>query len=188
MKDFQYITNSTPNHIESLYQDFVNNPESVDIDLRKFFEGFDFAVANMPQHAVNGKSSTVENAGNINWNKEFAVFQLIQAYRKKAHLVAKTNPIRERRNRNANLELSYFGLFEADLNTTFESGNFIGAGKKTLSQILANLQKSYAHHIGLEFGYINDAEKIEWLTKAMEQAVPSPVDLTQKKRILQKLN
>ena len=188
MKDFQYITNSTPNHIESLYQDFVNNPESVDIDLRKFFEGFDFAVANMPQHAVNGKSSTVENAGNINLNKEFAVFQLIQAYRKKAHLVAKTNPIRERRNRNANLELSYFGLSEADLNTPFESGNFIGAGKKTLSQILANLQKSYAHHIGLEFNYINDAEKIEWLTKAMEQVVPSPIDLTQKKRILQKLN
>jgi 2-oxoglutarate dehydrogenase E1 component len=188
MKDFQYITNSTPNHIESLYQDFVNNPESVDIDLRKFFEGFDFAVANMPQTAVNGKSTAIESAGNINWEKEFAVFQLIQAYRKKAHLVAKTNPIRERRNRNANLELSYFGLSEADLNTSFESGKFIGAGKKTLSQILANLQKSYAHHIGLEFGYINDAEKIDWLTKAMEQVIPSPLELPQKKRILQKLN
>ena len=157
MKDFQYITNSTPNHIESLYQDFVNNPESVDIDLRKFFEGFDFAVANMPQTATNGKTSPIESAGNINWDKEFAVFQLIQAYRKKAHLVAKTNPIRERRNRNANLELSCFGLSEADLNTSFESGKFIGAGKKTLSQILANLQKSYAHLIGLYFGYINYA-------------------------------
>lgn len=188
MKDFQYITNSTPNHIESLYQDFVNNPESVDIDLRKFFEGFDFAVANMPQAAVNGKSTAIESVGNINWDKEFAVFQLIQAYRKKAHLVAKTNPIRERRNRNANLELSYFGLSEADLNTSFESGKFIGGGKKTLTQILANLQKSYAYHIGLEFSYINDAEKIDWLTNAMEQTIPSPIALTQKKRILQKLN
>jgi hypothetical protein len=25
MKDFQFITNSTPAHIESLYQDFVNS-------------------------------------------------------------------------------------------------------------------------------------------------------------------
>lgn len=188
MKDFQYITNSTPNHIESLYQDFLNNPESVDIELRKFFEGFDFAMANMPQPESNGKSTTKESAGNINWDKEFAVFQLIQAYRKKAHLVAKTNPIRERRNRNANLEISNFGLSEADLNTSFESGKFIGGGKKTLSQILVNLQKSYAHHIGLEFSYINDAEKIDWLTRAMEQTIPNSIELTQKKRILQKLN
>lgn len=188
MKDFQYITNSTPNHIESLYQDFVNNPDSVDMDLRKFFEGFDFAVANMPQAAANGKSSAVENVGNINWDKEFAVFQLIQAYRKKAHLVAKTNPIRERRNRNANLELSNFGLSDAELNTSFESGKFIGGGKKTLNQILTSLQKTYAHHIGIEFNYINDAEKIEWLTNAMEQVISTPVELTQKKRILQKLN
>ena len=188
MKDFQYITNSTPNHIESLYQDFVNNPDSVDIELRKFFEGFDFAVANMPQVTANGKSIPTETAGNINWDKEFAVFQLIQAYRKKAHLVAKTNPIRERRNRNANLELSHFGLSDADLNTSFESGKFIGGGKKTLNQILTSLQKTYAHHIGIEFNYINDAEKIEWLINAMEQVIPTPVELTQKKRILQKLN
>jgi 2-oxoglutarate dehydrogenase E1 component len=188
MKDFQYITNSTPNHIESLYQEFLNNPDNVDIEMRKFFEGFDFAVANMPQTVVNGKSTAIESAGNINWDKEFAVFQLIQAYRKKAHLVAKTNPIRERRNRNANLELSHFGLSDADLNTLFESGKFIGGGKKTLNQILTSLQKTYAHHIGIEFNYINDAEKIEWLTNAMEQVIPTPVELTQKKRILQKLN
>jgi len=188
MKDFQYITNSTPNHIESLYQDFVNNPESVDINLRKFFEGFDFAITNMPQTVVNGKTTPIESAGNFNWDKEYAVFQLIQAYRKKAHLVAKTNPIRERRNRNANLELSHFGLSEADLNISFESGKFIGGGKKTLNQILTSLQKTYAHHIGIEFNYINDAEKIDWLTNAMEQVVPTPFDITQKKRILQKLN
>jgi 2-oxoglutarate dehydrogenase E1 component len=45
MKDFSYITNSHPAFIEGLYQDFLTNPESVDPDLRKFFEGFDFAVA-----------------------------------------------------------------------------------------------------------------------------------------------
>ena len=44
MKDFSYITNSHPAYIENLYADFVKNPESVDPDMRKFFEGFDFAV------------------------------------------------------------------------------------------------------------------------------------------------
>ena len=47
MKDFQYITNSHPSYVEGLYQDFVKDPTSVDVEMRKFFEGFDFAVAVM---------------------------------------------------------------------------------------------------------------------------------------------
>ena len=46
MKDFSYITNSHTAYIDSLYHDFVANPESIDADLRKFFEGYDFAVGN----------------------------------------------------------------------------------------------------------------------------------------------
>ena len=45
MKDFSYITNSHPSFIEGLYQDYTKDPESVDPELRKFFEGFDFAVS-----------------------------------------------------------------------------------------------------------------------------------------------
>ena len=52
MKDFQFITSQHPQYIESLYQDFVNDPASVDPEMRKFFEGFDFAVSS---HATNGK-------------------------------------------------------------------------------------------------------------------------------------
>jgi 2-oxoglutarate dehydrogenase E1 component len=186
MKDFQYITNATPNHIESLYQDFLKNPENIDADLRKFFEGFDFAMATTPQVVSNG--NPVAALSDSQLEKEFSVFQLIQAYKKKAHLIAKTNPIRERRNRNANLELSYFGLSDTELTTEFESGKFIGLGRATLSKILEQLQKSYTHHIGLEFSYINDTEKIEWLTHALENTVQVPVSISQKKRILQKLN
>ena len=46
MKDFQYITNSHPGYIEGLYNDFVKDPNSVEAEMRKFFEGFDFAVTN----------------------------------------------------------------------------------------------------------------------------------------------
>ena len=44
MKDFSFITNSHPAYIEGLYQDFVRNPDAVDPEFRRFFEGFDFAV------------------------------------------------------------------------------------------------------------------------------------------------
>ncbi|MCA6484286.1 MAG: hypothetical protein IM547_02650, partial [Chitinophagaceae bacterium] len=46
MKDFSYITHSHPSYIESLYRDFLQDPGKVDPALRKFFEGFDFAVSN----------------------------------------------------------------------------------------------------------------------------------------------
>ena len=104
MKDFQYITNSHPGYIEGVYNDFVKDPNSVDVEMRKFFEGFDFAVTNgIGVNKANGISTSPDTSTML--SAEFSVFQLILAYRRKGHLVAKTNPIRERKDRHANLEL-----------------------------------------------------------------------------------
>ena len=195
MKDFQYITNSHPAYIEGLYQDFVKDPSSVDADLRKFFEGFDFAVTNNSvSTSLNGKTGIASTSPHTstplgaNLDKEFGVFRLIRAYRKKGHLVAKTNPIRERKDRHAKLELSNFGLTDADLNTTFAAGKFMGLENATLQSIIGHLQRCYTSHVGVQVGYINDQVKLDWLTNAIEKTMLNPVPLPQKKRILQKLN
>ena len=188
MKDFQFITNAHPGYIENIYNDFVKDPESIDSEMRKFFEGFDFAVSastSLMPGKQNGQPAATNSGG---LEKEFAVYKLIQAYRKKGHLVAKTNPIRERKNRHANLELSDFGLTDQDINTEFEAGKFANIGKTTLKNIVAHLQRAYTHHIGAEFTYIKNAEKVEWLTNAIEKTFLEPVAIEQKKRILQKLN
>jgi 2-oxoglutarate dehydrogenase E1 component len=188
MKDFQYITNAHPSYIENLYNDYVADPQSVDAELKKFFDGFDFAVSQ--GKASNGAATASAPTGAVvtNLEKEFGVYQLIQAYRKKGHLVAKTNPIRERKNRNAGLELSNFNLTDADLNTSFEAGKFIGLGNTSLQNILAHLQKSYASHIGVEYSALNDIKKIQWLANKVEVEFHKTMELPQKKRILQKLN
>ncbi|UAY51726.1 2-oxoglutarate dehydrogenase E1 component [Ferruginibacter albus] len=190
MKDFQYITSSHPAYIENLYQDFVKNPESVDIELRHFFEGFDFAVTNNAAvPAVNGNGANghaVATASNL--DKEFNVYQLILAYRRKGHLIAKTNPIRERKDRQANLGLENFGFTDADLNTEFETGKFVGLGKTTLKNIVAHLQKCYTNHVGVEFSAVNSRRKRDWIIDAVEKRMLEPVTLDKKKRILQKLN
>ena len=189
MKDFQYITNSHPGYIEGLYNDFAKDPNSVDVDMRKFFEGFDFAVNNgITVNGSNAVSSSTGIATPLSLNAEFAVFQLILAYRRKGHLIAKTNPIRERKDRHANLELSNFGLSDADLSTEFEAGRFAGLGKTSLQNIVQHLQKCYTTHVGVEISSLNDQEKIDWLTNAVENTLLQPVLLQQKKRILQKLN
>ncbi len=197
MKDFSYITQSHPAYIENLYNDFVQNPESVDPEYRRFFEGFVFAVANGTKgHAksgngeaaaemppVNGQPQTGENL-----EKEFAVYRLINAYRRRAHLIAKTNPIRARKNRKPNLELSDFGLSDADLSQTFSAGAFIGLGDATLQAIVDHLQKIYAGSIGIEYGYMWRQERVNWLQNEIETTLQKPLPLQRQRRILEKLN
>ena len=184
MKDFQFITNSHPAYIDQLYKDFVKDPGSIDADFRKFFEGFDYAVASGTSNGVNSKVETPST----NLDKEFAVYQLIQAYRKKGHLNANTNPIRERKNRHANLELSFFGLSDEDLSTEFQAGKFLKMGATTLQNIVNKLKAVYTGSVGIEYSSLNNPEKIDWLTNEMEEKFTAPLPFNKQKRILEKLN
>lgn len=184
MKDFTYITSSHPAYIEQLYKEFSSAPESIDPDLRKFFEGFDFAISNMA--LVQGPGTSSEPS--IDWRKELGVYRLILGYRNKGHLIAITNPIRKRKDRGANLDLAFFGLSEADLGTNFFAGNLIGLGTVSLKEILSHLKRCYAHHVGIEFKYISNQEKIDFLTREMEYDFTKPLPFEKKKRILEKLN
>jgi 2-oxoglutarate dehydrogenase E1 component len=190
MKDFSYITQSHPSYIESLYKDYVQNPESIDPEFRRFFEGFDFAIT----QGVNGNGKAVAEATAgiqvevSNLTKEFAVYSLIQAYRKNGHLVARTNPIRARKDRGARLEPKYFGLGEADMKQQFEAGKFIGLGKASLEQIIARLQVLYTEDIGIEYQYIVRQESLDWLEKEYEKTQQEKLPIEKRRRILDKLN
>ena len=188
MKDFQYITNSHPAYIENLYNDFAKDPATVNADMRKFFEGFDFAVSNGINNNVNSIPPLAGETQIVDWMSEIRVYRIILGYRNKGHLLADTNPIRPRKDRGANIELAFYGLSEADLDKTFNAGNLIGLGITTLRNILAHLEKCYSGHLGIEFKYISDQKKVDWLTNAVEKTMLQPVGLAQKKRILQKLN
>lgn len=190
MKDFSYITNSHPAFIENLYSEFVKNPESVDPDLRKFFEGFDFAIGNGHAATVaqNGTTTATAAGADSNWRKELGAYRMILGYRNKGHLIAKTNPIRERRDRNANLTLAFFGLDEQDMDKIFQVGERVGLGATTLRNILNHLQKVYAGTVGIEYKYISDQNRVNWLATEMEKKFADPVPLEKKKRILEKLN
>ena len=67
MKDFSYITNSHPAFIEGLYEDFSKDPNSVDPEFCKFFEGFDFAIGNgkAANGASNGQATTTNGTTQV---------------------------------------------------------------------------------------------------------------------------
>ena len=194
MKDFSYITNSHPAFIENLYRDFLQDPNSVDPDLKKFFEGFDFAVGQGKNGTngtatIGGTTEAVTTTGeSIDWRKEVGAYRLILGYRNKGHLIAKTNPIRQRKDRGANLDLGFYGFTEADLDKTFHAGNMIGLGTTTLRNILQHMQQCYAAHVGIEFKYISDQKRVDWLTNEMERNFIKPFPIEKQKRILEKLN
>lgn len=179
MKDFSYITNSSPSFIESLYQEFVSNPDGIDPEFRKFFEGFDFAMSHSKtgSSGSNGVSVTMPKDGQsrpaavqgVDWKREISAYRLILGYRNKGHLLAKTNPIRPRKDRGANLDLSFFGFTEADMDTEFQAGHLVGLGITTLRKLLEHLQACYATNVGIEFKYISNQKKVDFLTNEMEK-------------------
>ncbi|HOZ52527.1 MAG TPA: 2-oxoglutarate dehydrogenase E1 component [Chitinophagaceae bacterium] len=200
MKDFSFVTSSHPGYIEELYKDFVLNPQSVDPELKKFFEGYDFAIGNRNEEVTENKNSNtspsksaqlklpIEDAPNFDMVKEFAVYQLIKGYRKRGHLLSHTNPIRKRKDRNANLDLAYFGLSELDLESEFNAPSFLGMKKSKLKDIISHLQKIYTSTVGIEYTYINNEIIYKWVETEFEKIMTEELPLIKKKRILEKLN
>ncbi|RZK15449.1 MAG: 2-oxoglutarate dehydrogenase E1 component, partial [Hymenobacter sp.] len=209
MDTYTYIANADAAAIETLYQAYQQNPESVDFGWRKFFEGFDFsqqfpegapivpggepaknggsapagktsaapAPGPVPQpdgYGVLNTEASTNDAGPLAKgapasDKETAVRNLIHAYRSRGHLRAKTNPVRERKDRKERLNLADFGLSDGDLDTKFRQGESLGLGQgATLREIVAALTSIYAGTVGFEYTYIRDPQVLEWFQQKTE--------------------
>jgi 2-oxoglutarate dehydrogenase E1 component len=121
--------------------------------------------------------------------KEFQVVRLIDGYRKRGHLFTKTNPVRERRQYFPTLEIDNFGLAESDLDTTFTAGEILGIGPSTLRVIIEHLTSIYCDAIGVEYMYIRNPERVEWIQNWLNVNDNHPkYDADRKKHILKKLN
>jgi 2-oxoglutarate dehydrogenase E1 component len=190
MKDFSYVMSSDPSYVDSLYSAYINDPSGIDPEWGKFFDGVDFASAKNGNGLGSAETATLDSSpvSNEHLAKELGVYRLINAYRKRGHLIATTNPIRPRKDRKPHLDLSDFGLGEADLTTEFYSGSFLKMGKAKLGDILTRLKELYAGDVGIEYTYINDLEKCAWVEKAFEEMMTRQLDITHKRRILEKLN
>ncbi|MEP1781218.1 thiamine pyrophosphate-dependent enzyme, partial [Reichenbachiella sp.] len=181
MDKYSYIANAHSGVIDDMYQSYKADSNSVDISWQRFFEGFEFSLQ---KYGENGEVSTEAVS-----NKELAVRDLIHAYRSRGHLKSKTNPVRERKDRRALLDIEDFGLSKEDLDTEFECGNVIGIGRATLKKIIAALQDIYEGSVGFEYMYIRKPDILEWFKEKVErEALHFNPPIEEKKQILSKLN
>ena len=185
MDPFSYVANADTQVIADLYDAYQKDPNSVDSSWRDFFKGFDFSqvwLADQP-------TATAANADSAHVQKEMSVISLIKAFRSRGHLLSKTNPVRERKDRQPRLAITDYSLTEADLDTVFQAGVFLGIGPATLRTIQDALHKIYAGTIGFEYSYIREVNTKEWLRNKIEkEALSFNPTIDNKKHILGKLN
>ncbi len=185
MDKFSYISNAEAGYLDQQYQNYKNDPQSVDATWARFFEGYDFS-----QQRFGENGSTKGAAGEDNHMlKETQVRNLIFAYRSFGHLKSKTNPVRERRNHSVQLEHTSVGLTDADLDVEFDIGAEIGMGRATLRNIIEKLKAVYLGPIGFEYNYIRNDEIRQWFFEKCEKEYYSyNPSIEEKKMILWKLN
>ena len=181
MDNLSYLNGANAEYIESLYQTYKEDRNSVEFGWQKFFEGFDFGRGS---DAVNVSTEAPEH-----FLKEINVLNLINGYRQRGHLFTKTNPVRERRKHLPTLAIENFGLAQADLNTVFNSSVELGIGSAKLADIVAFLEQTYCGSIGVEYKYVRTPEILKWLESKMESEHNTPkLSIEEKKRVLNKLN
>ena len=195
MDRFSFLNAAHTEFFAQLYDQYLENPDSVEPSWRSFFQGFDFGMEtyngeNPVQHIINESSGTVDYTQiSEKLQKEFNVLKLVEGYRSRGHLFTKTNPVRDRRTFEPTLDIANFGLSNADLNTVFDAAKVIGIAPCTLTEIIRHLDTIYCQHIGVEYMYIRKPEIVQWIQEKLgvndNQPTFSP---DEKKTILNKLN
>jgi len=192
MDKFSFLNAAHSQFFEDLYDQYIENPDSVEPSWRAFFQGFDFgqngSLEVLEQQAlVNTEISCEPQLENL--QKEFKVISLIDGYRNRGHLFTLTNPVRERRKYSPTLDIENFGLTTNDLDTLFDAGEIIGIGKASLRNIISHLSTIYCQSIGIEYMFIRKPEEIKWIQNKLNINYNQPNFSPEiKKQILKKLN
>jgi len=184
MDKFSFLNSVHTAYFAELYDQYLQNPDAVEPSWRAFFQGFDFGMEHGEWPA---EVTAVEVPESV--KKEFQVVKLIEGYRTRGHLFTKTNPVRNRRTYSPDLAVENFGLSQDDLSTVFNAGSIVGIGPSTLTTIIEHLQRTYCDSIGVEYMYVRNVEKKDWIKNRLHQNQNHPNFSTQqKKEILNKLN
>jgi len=175
--------------LESLYEAYLRNPETVDLGWKGFFDGLPgvksgkggngagrelphdeirdyFKAIARERHAV----PTATPSHDIELErKQVHVLQLINAYRFRGHQHARINPLENNHQTEVpELDLAYHQLSRADFNTVFETGSLAGPETLTLGEIYDKIRETYCGSIGAEYMHIMETAEKRWLQQRLE--------------------
>ncbi|NOT84148.1 MAG: 2-oxoglutarate dehydrogenase E1 component [Methylococcaceae bacterium] len=178
-QDSSSLYGSNANFIEDLYEQYLENPDSVTESWRLQFSkmqlnGFhDTPHSPIVERFANlavtpGRLAKLQGFTEESVKKQSAVARLINHYRVRGHQLAKNNPLGKPNQEIHDLEPSYYGLSEPDMDTLFYTDLLYGVNKRTLRDIIATLQQIYCGSIGCEFMHIVNTEIRRWFLNRLE--------------------
>ena len=119
--------------------------------------------------------------------KQARVFELINAYRVRGHLIADLDPLGWKTVQyHPELDIETYGLTIWDLDRQFITNGVGGKETATLREIVDHLHAYYCGKVGIEYRNIQGPEEKEWIRARVETQLP-PVPVEVKKQILWKL-
>ena len=177
-------------YIEELFEVYLRDPSQVSEEWRNYFnqlpsQGNEADIPLQPireqflhisknQHLLRPAAQTTVSLEHE--RQQIKVLQLISTYRGRGHQHAKLDPLSlMEREQVPDLELAYYGLSRADLETKFQTGTlFIGQDEAPLSEILSALQETYCQSIGAEYMHIVNTAEQRWFQQRLESVRAKP--------------
>jgi len=176
--------------LEQLYEQYLDDPGSVSDEWRQYFASLDAdsgpttdrrhgeVQAKFRDYAAQshrpGRRAPAGTTGADN-QKQVAVLQLINAYRFRGHRQASLDPLNQYdRPHVAELDMSFHGLGDQDLDTVFETGSLQGFGPLPLREILDILKQTYCATIGAEYMHIVETTTKRWIQQRLEPVKGHP--------------
>ncbi len=163
-------------YLDALYEQYLADPASVEPQWRSYFErlgprGEEHAHGSVRAGIIERAAATPAAPAPAD-ARQAAVSRLIQVWTNRGHLLATIDPLGlTQRPRPHVLDLDYFGLTPADLDTEFFTGSRTEAVPKRmkLRDILAQLEYVYAGNVGAEFAHMSDSEERLWLQDQFQE-------------------
>ncbi len=181
-QDTSALYGSNAVFIEELYEDYLEDPESVEESWRKRFNKIHSgAIHDIPHGPVierfaqlaktsPGRIEALQGITEESIRKQAAVSRLIDQYRFSGHLIAQNNPLDQAQRYVPDLDPAYYGLTEPDMNIVFDTGTLYGADRLPLRDIISTLKEIYCGNIGSEYMYITDAKIKRWIKNRLESS------------------
>jgi 2-oxoglutarate dehydrogenase E1 component len=200
-KGNSYLFGGNAPYVEEMYENYLENPGSVPENWRGYFDALQHVpaldgsdardVPHQPvinafaERAKQGGTKVVVATGADSelGRKRVAVQQLIAAYRNVGARWADLDPLkRAERDHIPELELSFYGFSDADLETVFNTSNtFFGKETMSLRELLNALRETYCGSIGAEYMYITDQGQKRWWQERLEGSRTKPAFNAEKK-------
>ena len=207
-QDNSYLFGGNAPYVEEMYESYLANPGSVPDSWRDYFDALQHVpavdgsnmkdvphlpvIAAFAERAKQGTTQVVQASGADSelGRKRTAVQQLIAAYRNVGARWAHLDPLkRTERPEIPELEPSFYGFTDADMETVFNTSNtFFGKESMPLRELVNALRETYCGTIGAEYMYMTDQTQKRWWQQKLESARTNPqLTAEHKKRVLDRL-